>query len=143
MSCSNFFSRDASRVASRDLMASLECYSCTTLQMIVLSSSLAGVLFDTDEVFPPSTAILKIAIIEDSRKRQTIVERIMLSDLSVTNFRTISNVTCNSLCDFLYPLCLYLQLCFCKLNMNFSLANYYQPITLFHIFVYSTHHCCD
>ncbi len=84
MSCSNFVFSAATRAASRDLMASLECEFWTTLQMIVLSSSLAGIVFDTDEAFPLSTATLTISIKTVSRRREIIAERIVSSDLATS-----------------------------------------------------------
>ena len=98
MSCSNFFSNVAKRVASRDLMASLECESWTTLQMIVRSSSLTGVLFDTDEVLP-LTAVFPIAINTDSKRSKFTVERILPND--VFTKRTL--ILLSLLCRYGFP----------------------------------------
>lgn len=144
MSCSNLFSSAATRFASRDLMASWEWESWTTLQITVLSSSLAGIFFDAIEVFPPSTTMLTIAKRMDRTRRQTTMERILSSD-DCTSFRIAFENVVKSLWLAVFLDCLYMCTVYNRLlwpeHKIFS-CQLLLPITLSHFVVYSRFRCC-
>ena len=74
VSCSNFVSSAASRLASSDFMASWQCESRTVLQMTKgLSSRLYGVLFDTLVKFAPSTATVAASRVKRPTRTEHIV----------------------------------------------------------------------
>lgn len=144
MSCSNLFSSAATRFASRDLMASWEWKSWTTLQITVLSSSLVGIFFDAIEVFPPSTTMLTIAKRMDRTRRQTTMERILSSD-DFTSFRIAFENVVKSLWLAVFLDCLYMCTVYNRLLWSehkiFS-CQLLLPITLSHFVVYSRFRCC-
>lgn len=84
VSCSNFFSSAANRLASSDFMASWQCESWTVLQMTKgLLSRLYGVLFDTVVESTPSTATVATSRV----KRPTATDHIVSWDV-FGHFRT-------------------------------------------------------
>lgn len=134
VSWSNFFSSVATRVASRDFMASWECESWTTLQITVLSSSLAGIFFDAVEVFSPLAAMLTAATKADSSKGHSTMERILSTNI-FTSFSTASeSMQWLIRYDFMSPLCVCLQEGAVNGTRNFLL----QTTSTNHTFP----HCC-
>lgn len=121
VSWSNFFSSVATRVASRDFMASWEDESWTTLQITVPSSSFEGIFFATVEVFSPLTAtLIKMATEMDRSKSHSTVERI----LSQASVRLQNGCSGKSLWLHVSFVCMFTKGYF-RRNTKFSPADYF------------------